>query len=75
MATVTTKSPSYIAPERLYALKGVIACSGLSQTRIREARKAGIELPMLVIGKRKFCRGSDVIEYIERLAELAERNR
>lgn len=60
--------PSFIAPERLYTLRGFYEASGISQTRVREARLRGIELPMLSVGKRKFVRGYDAIAYIERLA-------
>ncbi len=69
MATDTSKRPSFIAPERLYTLKGFIAASGVSATRIRESRRAGVVLPMLDVGRRKFIRGSDAIEYIERLSQ------
>jgi hypothetical protein len=70
MATVTTKAPSYIAPERLYSLKGFQAAAGVSSTRMREARKVGVVLPSLEVGRRKFIRGSDAISYLEKLAEL-----
>lgn len=67
---VSTKTPSFIAPERVYALKGFIATSGISSTRMREARQAGITLPTLDVGRRKFVRGTDAIAYLEKLAEL-----
>ena len=70
MATDTSKQLSFIAPERLYTLKGFIAASGISATRMREARRAGITIPTLETGRRKFIRGSDAIEYIERLSRL-----
>ena len=69
MANETLKGPNFIAPERLYTLKGFRAASGISATRIREARKAGILLPMLDVGRRKFVRGADAIAYLERLAK------
>jgi hypothetical protein len=68
MATVTTKAPSFIAPERLYSLKGFQAAAGVSQTRMREARREGITLPTIEVGRRKFVRGVDAIAYIEQLA-------
>jgi hypothetical protein len=68
MATVSTKAPSFIAPERLYSIKGFQAAAGVSSTRMREARRAGINLPLLEVGRRKFCRGSDAIAYLEKLA-------
>ena len=60
--------PTFIAPERLYTLRGFYEASGISQTRVREARFRGTELPMLCVGRRKFVRGYDAIAYIERLA-------
>jgi len=71
MATVTTKAPSYLAPERLYSIKGFIAAAGVSSTRMREARHAGVVLPTLEVGRRKFVRGSDGITYLEQLAALS----
>ena len=68
------QSPTYLAPERLYSLKGFIADSGITPARMSEARRAGITLPTLDVGRRKFVRGADAIAYIERLAgrELLE---
>ena len=43
MAADITKGLGFIAPERLYTLKGFMAASGVSATRMREARKAGSE--------------------------------
>jgi hypothetical protein len=39
---------------------------------MREARRAGIVLPTLETGRRKFIRGSDAIEFIEQLSRLKE---
>jgi hypothetical protein len=70
MATATTKAPSFIAPERLYSLKGFQAAAGVSATRMREGRHAGITLPTLEVGRRKFVRGADAIAYLEKLSKL-----
>ncbi|HEX5471879.1 MAG TPA: hypothetical protein VFW73_08330 [Lacipirellulaceae bacterium] len=70
MATITTRAPSYLAPERLYSLRGFQAAAGVSATRMRYARASGIALPTIDVGRRKFIRGADAIAYIERLAEL-----
>jgi hypothetical protein len=64
-----TRESSYIAPERLYSLRGFQAAAGVSSTRMREARRAGVTLPTLEVGRRKFVRGSDAIAYLERLAQ------
>jgi hypothetical protein len=60
--------PSFIDPTFLYTWKGFQIASGISSTRIHQARRAGIVLPTLEVGRRKFVRGRDAIEYIERLA-------
>jgi hypothetical protein len=70
MAPGNSKEPSFIAPERLYTLQGFMAASGVSATRRREARRLGITLPVLEVGRRKFVRGSDAIAYIEQLSRL-----
>ena len=70
MATGNSKEPSFLAPERLYTLKGFVAASGVSAARMREARKAGITLSMLQVGRRKFARGVDCIAYLEQLAQF-----
>jgi hypothetical protein len=67
--------PTYIAPERLYTLRGFREASGISPTRMRDARLRGIEVPMLTVGKRKFVRGHDAIAYIERLAAEPPRSK
>jgi len=70
MATLTSREPSYIDPARLYSIRGFWAASGISPTRIREAKRQGIELPSLEVGKRKFIRGAQGIAFIEQLATL-----
>lgn len=69
MATAT-KRPREIAPERLYPLRAFQEAAGIAPTRMREARLQGLHLPTLNVGKRKFVRGVDGIDYIERLAAL-----
>ena len=69
MATSIKRSRE-IAPERLYPLRAFQEASGIAPTRMREARLRGVLLSVIQVGRRKFVRGSDGIEYIERLAEL-----
>jgi hypothetical protein len=64
----TTSAPSFVDPHRLYSHRGMIAASGLSQTRLREASRRGINCRRLWVGKRAFYRGADVISFIEALA-------
>ena len=66
----TTKDRSFIDPNRLYSLRGFQESSGISATRMREARHSGVDLHRIKVGRRVFVRGSDGIEYIERLARL-----
>ncbi|MAT71200.1 MAG: hypothetical protein CMJ58_16945 [Planctomycetaceae bacterium] len=61
---------AYIDPERLYSYRGFQISSGISQTRIREARLMGLPLPILKIGRRNYVRGREAIEWMEKLAEL-----
>ena len=63
--------PSYLAPDYLYTYQGFIDVSGINKTRMREARvKHGIEPQWLSVGRRKFLRGSDAIEYVLQLAAI-----
>jgi hypothetical protein len=73
VANISTKTPSHIDPNCLYSLRGFQAVSGISATRMREARKAAIAPTMLEVGRRKFIRGSDAIAYLEQLAQLTLR--
>ena len=69
--SATAREPSYIDPRNLYSRRGTVACSGVSDTRIREARqKYGLTIPWITCGRRKFARGSDIIRFIELLAEI-----
>lgn len=72
MHQTSTKHPSFIDPGRLYTRRGFIAASGVSETRIRSAKKLGIEISTLSVGKRLFYRGADCIAYIEALAALEQ---
>lgn len=60
----------YVDPGRLYSYRGFQIDSGISQTRIREARLMGHPLPVLKIGRRSYVRGGEAIEWMEKLAEL-----
>ena len=71
MATTSRRPTSYIDPDRLYSLRGFQEASGISATRMREARLQGVTPTTLRVGKRVFVRGVDGIDYIERLAGLA----
>jgi len=68
MATATAAETSFLDPACLYTYSGFIKCSGISKSRIREARLRGIKLPAMKVGKRLYIRGRDGIAFIERLA-------
>ncbi len=68
MLPATTRSPSVIFPDALYTKRGCITCSGISETRIRQAAREGINCRRLWVGKRSFYRGRDIILFIEELA-------
>jgi hypothetical protein len=70
MATGTTKESGFLAPERLYSLKGFQTASGISATRMRQARRAGVTPQMLQVGRRKFISGASAIKYLEQLSRL-----
>jgi len=63
---------TFVAPEKLYMLRGFHAASGISSTRMRQAKWLGIYCPMLDVGKRKFMRGLDAIRFIEHLAKSGQ---
>ncbi len=60
---------SFIDPDRLYTRQGFFKASGVSETRLHLAKRQGVDVPWLEVGKRKFLRGRDAIALIERLAE------
>ena len=69
-ATTYARETIGIDPEVLYTLNGFVRSSGISKTRMREARAAGVVLDTLPVGKSRFVKGVAGISYIERLAEL-----
>jgi hypothetical protein len=70
MSSLAFREPSFIDPARLYSIRGFHAASGISETRVRMAKRCGIELPSIEVGKRKFVTGQAAIDYIKRLAEI-----
>jgi len=59
-----------IHPGSLYPYAAFIRCSGITKSRIREARLQGVDIPTIEVGRRLFIRGSDGIAYIQQLATL-----
>lgn len=59
----------YLEPSRLYTLEGFMEAAGISRTdRYQAKREHKIELSTLEIGVRKWVRGKDGIEFMEKLA-------
>ena len=69
---LTATAPSKIEPGATYSLAGFIAASGISYSRIRRAARAGVDIPTFAIGRRKFIKGSNAVEYLDQLAEQTE---
>jgi hypothetical protein len=73
MIVAPTNRPTFLAPERLYSIRGFCRASGLSYSRLREAARAGVEIPTFRVGKRKFIFGGDAIDLVRQLAEQTRR--
>jgi len=59
-----------IFPDAIYPYQAYIRDSGVSKTKIREARLQGVMLKTIDCGRRKYVRGRDGIDFIEQLAAL-----
>ncbi len=70
MATQTKRPPPFLDPNRMYSLRGFQEASGISPTRIREGRLQGVNPNWIKVGRRKFLRGVDAIDLVERLSQL-----
>jgi hypothetical protein len=69
-ATVSAKGLAPVCPERLYPLTVFERITGIGKTRRREGRLAGVQLPTVDVGRRKYVEGAAGIEYIRRLSEV-----
>lgn len=69
MLSATTRCPGVIHPDSLYSRRAFITTTGLSETRLREAKKRGIQPRKIWVGKRNWIRGRDAIAFIELLAQ------
>jgi hypothetical protein len=58
-----------IQPDNLYPLETWRHTSGIGRNSEARARRMGIYLPVLQVGRCKFVRGSDGIEYLHAVAE------
>lgn len=60
-------NPSTIDPALLYSHVAALEALGISHSKIREFARAGYELPMLSVGRRKYVLGRAIIEWVERM--------
>lgn len=62
------RAPQGIHPNAVYPIASFREISGISETRIRLARREGIDLPTMAVGRRKFVSGEDAIAFMQKLA-------
>ena len=69
-------SGTFICPDRLYTRRAFLRAAGLGDNTLRDARRRGVELPMLSLGngRQHYVRGADGIRWIEELAKAASQN-
>ena len=63
--------PAGLQPGYLYTLRGFKDAAGVGNSLIRRARIAGIALPTLTVGRRKFIEGKDAIQFLKSVAKLS----
>jgi hypothetical protein len=68
LARPHTHAPTYIDPDRVYTRRGMHIATGLSQQKVYELRRWGIECRRFFVGRRCFYRGTDIISFLEAAA-------
>jgi len=63
------KADGFIDPHRLYTRRAALGAVGVGMNTMRAARRAGIELRTLPVGKQLLCLGRDVISYLQLVSE------
>ncbi len=66
---------SFLAPERLYSFAGFLKATGVTRSRVQEAKKKGLPFPALKVGRRLFVHGDKAIAYLDQLAEITLREK
>jgi hypothetical protein len=66
--------PTSIDPTHIYSHAGFVNGTGLCEQKLCELRALGVECTKHKVGRRNFYRGSDIIEFLQRAAEV-ERSR
>ena len=64
------QDPRGIRPDVLYTLSGFKSAAGIGHSLIRRARGAGIKLPTMTVGRRKFIEGAAAIKYLKSISQL-----
>lgn len=59
-----------LVPDGRYSLPAFRSITGLSESTMRLARRRGVDLETYTVARRKFARGSDAIDYLDRVAKL-----
>ena len=71
VSRIAEPCPAGLRPGFLYTLRGFKDASGIGHSLIRRARNAGIALPTLTVGRRKFIEGKDAIQFLKSVAKLS----
>jgi len=67
----TEPCPAGLRPDSLYTLRGFKDAAGIGHSVIRRARNAGISLPTMTVGRRKFIEGKAAIQFLKSVAKLS----
>ena len=62
--------PVGLVPEGVYSLPAFRSITGISESTMRLARRRGVDLSTYTVARRKFAKGADAIEYLDRIAKL-----
>ena len=57
-----------VDPTLFYTFPEFMRVAGIGYTTIRKAKAKGVDLPLQKVGRRKYLRGSDGVEFLEKLA-------
>jgi hypothetical protein len=59
---------TFLAPERLYTLRGFLRCAAMSRTRLMELERT-VKLPRRRNGRGVWVDGADAIEWMKQVTE------
>ena len=65
--TKPTTAPGVIEPQNIYTLREFQARSGLGETALRTARRAGLRV--VRFKNRSYVRGQDFLEFLDKVAQ------